>query len=287
MDALYLIELFCHIDDFWKNFKPKWEQHQVINRSRKHWWSTRDPALSSSEIMTICVYFHLSKYRTFKDYYLYEIKGRCLKYFPKAVSYHRFVKLMKKVIFPLFTMQKSFEGKESGIAFIDSTILSVCHIARASSHKVFKKQASKGKTTTGWFFGLKLHLVINEQGEILSWMITPGNTSDIKPVENLTAKLKGKLIGDKGYISKKLLDKLRARGLHLITKIRSNMKNKLMEMWDKMLLKKRGVIESVINRLKFGCHIQHHRHRCPINFFINLVAGLTAYSMCHKKPSLV
>ncbi len=60
MDELYLIKLFCHIDDFWKNFKTKWEERQVANMARKRWWSTREPALSSSEIMTICVYFHHS-----------------------------------------------------------------------------------------------------------------------------------------------------------------------------------------------------------------------------------
>jgi len=178
------------------------------------------------------------------------------------------------------------EKESEGIAFIDSTILSVCHICRASTHRVFRKIASKGKTTTGWFFGMKLHLVINHRGEIISWMITSGNTSDLTPVETLCDKLMGKLFGNKGYISSKLFERLYEKGLQLITRLRSNMKNTLMDLWDKIGLHKRSLIESVICQLKLKCQIDHHRHRSPMNFLVNLVGGLVAYSLNEKKPNL-
>lgn len=125
----------------------------------------------------------------------------------------------------MFILQRSLEKVSEGIAFIDSTILSVCHICRSSSHRVFKKIAYKGKTTTVWFFGIKLHLVINHRGEVISWMLTSGNVSDLTSVESLCDKLMGKIFGNKGYISSKLFKKLYEKGLELITRLRSNIKN--------------------------------------------------------------
>lgn len=227
--------------------------------------------------MTIVIWFHASKYRTFKDYYLYCVQG---------VSYSRFISLMKRVCFPLFAFQKTLEKNTRGIAFIDSTILSVCHICRSSSHRVFKKIAAKGKNSTGWFFGMKLHLVVNTKGEIISWMITSGNVSDITPVPRLCENLFGKLFGDKGYISSRLFQSLYEQGVQLVTRLRSNMKNMLMDVWDKIILYKRSLVESVIHQLQLGCQIEHHRHRCPINFFINLVSGLISYSLNETNPSI-
>jgi hypothetical protein len=235
--------------------------------------------------MTIAIWFHRSRYRTFKDFYLSCVQITLVKFFPKIVSYSRFVSVMKTIVFPLFIFQQSLHSSSKGIAFIDSTVLSVCHICRASSHKVFKKIATKGKTTTGWFFGLKLHLVVNHRGELIAWQITQGNQSDLTPVEFLTKGVLGKLFGDKGYISRKLFTALYERSLQLITRLRSNMKNALMDFWDKVLLRKRSLVESVISSLKLNCQIEHHRHRSPINFVVNLIAGLAAY--CYgPKPTL-
>jgi hypothetical protein len=236
--------------------------------------------------MTIAIWFHQSRYRTFKDFYIYCVQTSLKSFFPKAVGYSRFVHLMKRIVFPLFVFQQSLQKASEGVAFIDSTILSVCHICRASSHKVFKKAAAKGKTTTGWFFGFKLHLIVNHRGELIAWQLTSGNVSDLTPVPVLSKGLLGKLCGDKGYISQKLFSALYEKGLQLITRLRSNMKNVLMDFWDKVLLRKRGLIECVINRLKLGCQIEHHRHRSPVNFFVNLVAGLTAYCCSSDKPTL-
>jgi hypothetical protein len=286
MDELALIELFCTVDNFCKSFEIEWQKIQISHTSSSRWWLTRVCQLSLSEIMTIAIWFHRSRYRTFKDFYLYCVQAALRKFFPKIVSYARFVSLMKRIVVPLFIFQQTLHKASDGIAFIDSTVLSVCHICRASSNRVFRKTAAKGKTTTGWFFGFKLHLIVNHRGELTAWQFTQGNVSDLKPVPTLTKNLLGKLFGDKGYISHKMFAILYERGLQLITRLRSNMKNVLMDWCDKLLLRKRGLVESVINNLKSSCQIEHHRHRSPMNFIVNLIAGLAAYCCNPNKPCL-
>jgi hypothetical protein len=193
---------------------------------------------------------------------------------------------MKSAIFPLFVFLQGCLGECTGIAFIDSTILTVCHVRRIYSHKVFKQCARRGKTSTGWFFGFKLHLIINEKGEILAYRLTPGNTDDRKPVVDLSQELFGRLFGDRGYISAKLFKELFDNGVRLVTKLKKGMQNKLIPLEDALLLRKRGLIESVLNKLKSGCQIEHHRHRSLDNFLVNLLSGLIAYSIDPQKPSI-
>ena len=163
-----------------------------------------------------------------------------------------------------------------------------CHIKREKQHKTMKGWAAKGKCTMGWFYGFKLHLVINDKGEIIQWTLTPGNVDDREPLKDkkFTEKLFGKLFADRGYISQNLFDMLFIDDLHLITKIKKNMKNSLMNLYDKLLLRKRAVIESVNDELKNICQIEHTRHRSVDNFATNLVAGLIAYNLLPKKPSM-
>jgi len=186
----------------------------------------------------------------------------------------------------LFAYLHNRKGKVTGISFIDSTVLKVCNVKRCYTNKVFKGLATKGKSTMGWFFGFKLHLIVNEKGEILSFQITPGNISDLSPVESLSEGIWGKLFGDRGYISSSLFQTLFTKNLQLITRIKSNMKNKLMNLYDKALLRKRAIIESINDQLKNISQIEHSRHRTPVNFLINLLSGLIAYSHQKKKPSL-
>lgn len=275
----FLISLFCSIDDFCATFELKFSQILLPHRG----YVTRKPQMHLSEIMTILIAFHYSKMRTFKDFYN---NTNLRKYFPNLISYNRFIELIPRTIFPLFCYLISILKNCSGISFIDSTILSVCHIRRVSSHKTFKGIASKGKTSTGWFFGLKLHLVINEKGDLLAFQLTKGSTHDLIPLHSLVKDLFGLLFADKGYLSTKAFQKLYDNGIKLITRIRSNMKNKLMSFWEKLLLRARGVIESVNNRLKNGCQIEHHRHRSRKNFLANLFGGLIGYQLQPNKPSL-
>ncbi len=179
-------------------------------------------------------------------------------------------------------------GKCTGISYIDSTPLRSCHIKREKQHKVFKGIAQKGQCSLGWFYGFKLHIIINDRGEILDFIITPGNVDDRKPLNDmdLHKRIFGKLYGDKGYISKDLFEKLFVDGVHLITKIKKNMKNSLMLLQDKIALRKRALIETVNDELKNICQIEHTRHRSFENFTTNLLSGLIAYSFFDKKPSI-
>lgn len=283
----FLIHIFCLVDDFCKEFEPAWKSCLVSHSTPKgDLRNKRSTQLSMSEIMTLVIYFHHSKFRTFKDYYNLLVKDRLQKYFPKSPSYSRFVGLMKRVLIPLFVFLQGVLGHCNGLSFVDSTILTVCHVKRASSHRVFRKIAKRGKTSTGWFFGFKLHLVVNEKGEIVAFMLTPGNVDDRRPVPFFAKDLWGKCFGDRGYISRKLFEQLWEKGIQLITRLRKGMHNKLMSLWDKLLLRKRGLIESVHNKLKSCCQIEHHRHRSPWNFLVNLLSGLIAYCQDPKKPSL-
>ena len=187
---------------------------------------------------------------------------------------------------PLYCFLHNFQKEKMGIYFIDSTKLEVCNIKREKQNKVFKDIAEKSKSTMGWFFGFKLHLVINDKGEIMACKITMAKTDDRCVVDYLTKGLTGKLIGDKGYISKDLFENLWKRGLQVITKVKKNMKNVLMSITDKILLRKRAIIESVNDQLKNISQIEHTRHRSVMGFVINVLCGLIGYSLQPKKPSL-
>ena len=186
----------------------------------------------------------------------------------------------------MFCFFKQHQGAWGNLQFIDSTVLTCCHVKRAYSHKTFRSSAKWGKTTTGWFFGFKLHLIINQHAEIVAFQLTKGNIDDRNPVLSMTHGQKGKLIGDRGYISEKLRSELLNKGILLVTKLKRNMKNKLMTMYDKLMLRKRAIIESVNNLLKSSCQIEHHRHRSPRNFLSNLFSDLGAYCLNPNKPKL-
>jgi IS5 family transposase len=282
-----ITELYCQVDDFCREYEAYARSHYLANGTSEE--IIPKCAMSISEMMTIVIWFHPSNYRTFKWYYKNYVSTTLKPYFPKQLSYNRFVELMSSLVAPmLLYLNHCALGKCSGISFIDSTILAVCHNRRIYSHKVFAGMAKRGKSSTGWFFGFKLHLVINDMGEIISFALTPGNASDsnAKVMAHLTRDLMGRLFGDKGYLSKTLFDELFQRGITLITKLKKNMKNKLMLIPDKLLLRKRAVIESVNDFLKNICQIEHSRHRSPKNFLVNLLSGLAAYSIIPKKPSL-
>jgi hypothetical protein len=239
-----------------------------------------------SEVMTIVVSFHQSGYRTFKDYFLRYVQPPLRGAFPQLVSYSRCVELMAHALVPLGAYCQTRKGRSEGVAFIDSTLLSVCHPKRSGRHKVFAGLARWGRNSLGWGYGFKLHLVINDVGDLLACRLTVANVDDRVPVPALVAKVKGKVFGDRGYISQALFDSLFSQGVPLITKLRKDMRNKLLPMLDKLLLRKRSLIEAVNDQLKNISQINHSRHRSVTNFFVNLVAGLSAYTYQPKKPSL-
>ena len=280
-----LLELFCSVDDFCQKFEGILKKRLLTSGECQR---QRERNLSMSEIMTILIHFHQSQYRNFKAYYTEYVLKHLQPEFPKLVSYKRFVDFIPTALLPLSVyLRNACFGDCTGFSFIDSTALDVCHNRRIPQHRVFKGIAERGKNSMGWFFGFKLHLIVNDRGEILNMKLTPGNVDDRVPVPELVRDLFGKLIGDKGYISQPLFEELFCHAnLQFITGIRSNMQNQLMSVFDKILLRKRSIIETVIDQLKNISQIEHSRHRSPTNFLVNLVCGLIAYSRQPKKPSL-
>jgi hypothetical protein len=278
-----LDNLFYEIDDFCLIFEPQFLSQLLDSSERKR---IKNSQLSLSEIMTIIVYFHHSRYRDFKHYYQDLILQYHYPDFPDLVSYNRFVELMSSSLVPLIFYLNTRKGKCTGISFIDTMGIPICHNKRAKRNKVFDDLAHWGKSSIDWYFGFKLHLIINEQGEILAFQITPGNIDERKTVPYLTKDLWGRLFGDKGYISQDLFQELYQKNLKLITPFKKKMNNKLLELWEKLMLRKRSLIETVNDQLQNISQIVHSRHRSPINFLVNTIAGLIAYTWQDKKPKL-
>ena len=278
-----ITEIFYIADEFCREFDAFLSTKVIGNKPKKK------PRMTNSEVITITVLFHSGSFRNLKHFYLHYVQKHLAKDFPNTVSYNRFTELMQSTILPMSMFLKTCcMGDCTGISFIDSTPVRVCKNKRIKRNKVFKHMAELGKSSMGFFFGFKLHLIINDRGEILNFVITPGNVDDRDPLKNqkFVAKLVGKIFGDKGYISSELTQLLFIDGIQLITNIKKNMKNCLMEMSDKILLRKRSVIETVNDELKNICQIEHSRHRSFGNFISNLVAGLIAYSFFPKKPAI-
>ena len=276
-------EIFCLVDEFCKEYSEIVDKALIGNPAK------RPSIMSQSEVITIAIIFQLSGFRTFKHFYIFYVKNHMKDDFPAIVSYNRFTELSQHNLMAMSLFLKTCcLGDCSGISFIDSTPVRVCKNKRIHNHKVFKGIATTGKSTMGWFHGFKLHIIINDKGEILNFTITQANVDDRQPLkqERFLDRIYGKLFADKGYIGKELMQMLFVDGVHLITSVRNNMKNSLMTMSDKILLRKRSVIETVNDELKNICQIEHSRHRSFGNFLVNMISGLIAYSFLPKKPSI-
>jgi hypothetical protein len=284
-----IIEIFFATDNFCNEFKNEFSKLSThpISGSKKS--RNRATSLCDSEVITLLISFHNGQFRNFKHFYVNYVCVHLKNDFPDLVSYNRFIELSHRhaLVFMLF-IQYARKGACTGISFIDSTILRVCHNKRIKRNKVFKSVAEVGKSTMGWFFGFKLHLIINDKGEILSFYLTKGNTDDrdIKTITAMTKEIFGKLFGDKGYISKALSDLLFGNDIQLITQVRRNMKKKALSNEEKILLRKRSVIETVNDELKNICQIEHTRHRSISGFLLNVMGAIAAYSFFPKKPSI-
>lgn len=281
-ESIQFTELYCAVDDFMKG--PYKAQVSLLPRDKKH----RGPLcrMSLSEIVSILIGYHQHGFRCFKKYYLslFSAEGRSL--FPQLLSYTRFVEMIGAAWLPLLMYMETRKGVCTGISFVDSTSIAVCKNLRISRNKVFKGLAMRGKTSMGWFFGFKLHLIINDQGEILAYSFTRGNVNDRRPVPEMVKNIFGKLFGDKGYIGKDLFEELWEKNVKLVTGIKSNMKNKLMILEDKLYLRKRFIIETINDQLKNISDLEHPRHRSPLNFLTNVLGALIAYTHQPRKPAI-
>jgi len=242
--------IYVDVDDFCLLFEPQWQAHLIKTYYTKF----------------VCQYWQ--------------------RYFPDLVSYTRMLKLLQTVLAALCSYLKQRFAKSTGIAFIDSTSLKVCHNMRIPRHQVFADEAKRGKGTMGWFYGFKLHLIMKDEGGLLAVKVTEGNVDDRKPVLDMVDNLTGSLYADKGYVSANLKEQLAEQGIDFITGQRSNMKRQPISAWDRAMLSKRFIIETVFDPLKNIAQIDHTRHRSCISFIVNLMAGLIAYTFKKKKPSI-
>ena len=250
-------EIYCMADDFCKEFAKVQEKYMMEDKNHKH--RNKPNRMSDAEIMVILILFHSGGFRCFKHYYREYVCKHLTHLFPRRVSYNRFVELEKEVLLQLAIFIKEvLSGTCTGISFVDSTPLRVCRNQRILI------LAERGKCSMGWFFGFKLHLIINDKGEILNFMFTPGNVDDREPLKQkrFLRNIKGKLCADKGYIGQALFENLFLDGIQLITKVKNNMKNSLMSVADKILLRKRALVETVNDELKNIAQIEHSAAYC-------------------------
>ncbi|QES95587.1 IS982 family transposase [Orientia tsutsugamushi] len=277
-----IITVYYLIDNFYKIYQ-KWERNRLIPSSNQR---NRDGKLSLAELLTITIYFYLSPCKDCKNYHLYYLSHKYKGYFCLP-SYNRIIQLRPRMLLPLAILMHYLKGEETGIYYIDSTKLAICHNTRPSSNRVFNKISKIGKSSYSWFLCFKLHLIINNKGEIMSVKITKSNKSDLSVSSVFSKGLSGKLFSDKAYISKELFHQLLTNGLRLFTNLRKDMKTYLLDIQDNRLLNKRSLIESVFNVLKKHMLLEHTRHRSPLNFFVHIIASLASYSISKLNPSLI
>src|SRR6201997_2632662 len=246
-----------------------------------------EAGLCDSEIMTLVVLYHSSQFKNFKTFYNGIVLQLLRSYFRHAPCSERFLTLTKRVWALLAFFLASRMGDKTDVYYIDSTALPVCHNRRIAKHRVFEGLASRGKTSTGLFFGFKLHLVFNHRREIVALKLTPGNVSDTAPVPELTKDLVGKLFGDKGYIGRKLAHDLLRRGLALMTRVRRNMKSLPVSFFDKALLDGRNIAETIIGHIKEFSSLRLPKHRSVFNAFTHLTAAIIAYQIDPLPPQPV
>ena len=277
-------ELLCLIDDFCQQFEPLLEQRMLDSSDKQR--RNRTGSMSLSEMTAIVVLFHTMRGRQFKEFYRGTVCRFMTSQFPRQLSYCRFVALMPRCAVVLAALFQTLKGSCTGISIADSTPLAVCHNLRIKRHKVFKEVAQRGKSSTGWFYGFKLHAAINHQGELLAVKVTPGNVDDRKGLLAIASNLLGKLYADKGYIGKDFARKMKDFGLDVVTRVRKNMKEVVHSGFDQALLRKRSLVETVFDELKNLCQIEHTRHRSLSNFAVNLMAGIVAYCLQPVKPRI-
>lgn len=291
METYDIEAIFYYADEFCKGFQKYLESIAVDDKEVAKSNAGRPRVLTLSEAMTIEIFFNFSGFKSFKDYYCRYVLGylKQTNAFTNLPTYNRFVELKKELFVPTTLFLKSLLGDCTGISYIDSFKIEACHILREKSHKVFKGVARKGKTSTGWFFGLKLHLIVNEKGELISLQITSGNVADNNHdlLRTLLKNTHGKIFGDKGYrVKQDFFEELFNNGNALFAKFKKNMKNKLVQFGDKIFLRGRGMIESVGDILKCHFQLQHTRHRSAINAFVHILSTLVAYCFREDKPHI-
>jgi Transposase DDE domain len=278
-----MVTRFCEIDDFCRSLLAG-EHPQLPARSGQK--KGRGGCLSWSEVMTSRVFFPASHDRTFQHFYQGQMLLPGRAEFPGRPRYKRFVELIPMAWLALCGYLPTRPGPATGLQCIDSLPLRVCHHRRLSSHKVLAGLAQRGQSSRGWCYGFPLPLVSKAQGEVLGLTLTPGHSDDRRPVAKLVPQRWGQWFGERGDLGQELLEQLWAQGLPLITKLKRHRRNKLMPLLDKLLLRKRALLECVHDQRKNSSQLQHPPHRSAINGIVNRLAAVVAYTFPPQKPAL-
>lgn len=283
MNELKLIEIF----DACQNFLAHLDAYYPALVGKKS--AGRRPKLSREEAMALLIFFHYSGFRCFKRFYTSTAQtGWLYSWFPNAPSYPQFVQRMPQLNLYLWLMAQAGcrPADEAEACYIDAKPLPVCHIRREHNNKTFKGLARKGKSSMGWFFGFKLHALIDNTGGLVNFCLTRGNVADNNAgvLRQLLQGVQGKVYGDKGYLAK-IAQELENQGIQLITKLRKNMKRKRpLQEDERFFLRQRGLIESCFNLMTSILHLEHTRHRSPLNFLANTLSGLCAWHFYGDTP---
>jgi hypothetical protein len=276
-----LEELYLIIDNFCKEYEKDRQKKVLASQTKKT--RNRSTRLSLSEIVMILVLYQSSGFKDFKSFYRF-VQRDLKPAFNKVNSYNRFIELAPRAIKPLMILLNSLYASCDGVSYIDSTAIKVCHIKREKRHKLFKGIASKSKSTMGWFYGFKLHIMTNTKGELLNSFFSHANVDDRQGLLVMCKKIFGNLIGDRGYLGKQLKQTLHNQGINLITRGRKNMKSHILNLTELAMLNSRNLIETVIGKLKLQFNLEHTRHRSTSGFIINILTSLIAYCFSSNKP---
>ena len=275
--------LFCTIDDFFqKNEAIYWQYLKQENPKVRH----RSGVLCLSEIIFIAVWYKNSQIHHFKAFYGM-IKRFYSKLFKALPSYQRMIYLINQYQMVLQALHISLTSNtQTACAWVDSTTLPVCKNQRIQRHKSLKQIATRGKSSMGWFYGCKLHVLVDAQGHFIQTQLSHGHISDVKMLPKLSQGYIGKIFGDRGYISENLKDQLLKQGIELITYHRKNMRPVALSTKDEAMLRQRNKIETIFSLLKQQYNLVSSRHRSISGYFAGIYASLCAYQICHQNKPL-
>lgn len=278
---LVLIMIYCFVDDFLKGTLCSIKYS--LTRPNHNQPPLKKHNLSLAELASLAIFRFFTGHRNWKDFYAH-VKTYHGQDFPKLPAYQNFLEAINSLSILATIMLQGFMNifnkltGEKGLKFTDSTRLRVCEIKREFSHKACKGLASKSKSSMGWFYGFKLHIICNELMQILNLKITAATRDERKTLEMMWNNIFGMIIADAGYVSKKLEEKALSLGKFLLTGVRANMR-KIMTETEHQLLKMRQLVETVFSVLKLRMGLETSLPRSPLGHFAHYLWCLTAYQL--------
>jgi hypothetical protein len=284
-----LLQLFCitsDLVDFILANTPQFAiQKKIVGRHRN---------LKIAEAITISLYRYTLPHTTFKHFYAF-MRNYHGAEFPNLPHYSNML-LLQKHLFPFVSRmsgiliginRSAFKNKKVRLMFIDGSDLPVCTNKRIFTHKVAKEAAARGKSSKGWFYGFRIHILCDDGGNLLGVKITPGNVDERTQVKKLVGDITDTtLVGDTGYLKKTLGEELyKSNNVWFLTGVKKVMK-KLMTKENHTLLKARQLVETVIGSLKFRGGMPNSLPRSIKGYQVHFVMTLLAFTIFGSMQAL-